>query len=81
MGVITHGGLVLGLLKSLWKRRASSSRMATPLPLESAPYDNHCVTRTHTKNMHKYRIFNSNKQGRIKWIELTGQTVHTHFDI
>lgn len=43
-GIVTHSGLVLELLKSFWKRRASSSKMVTPLALESAPYDSHCVT-------------------------------------
>lgn len=47
-GIKTHSGLVLGLLKSFWNRRANSNRMVTPLPLESAPYDSHCVT-------HKYK--------------------------
>ncbi len=54
---VTHGGLVLGLLKSFWKRRANSSRMVTPLPLESAPYEDHCVTYKY-KHMHKHKLFN-----------------------
>lgn len=52
---VTHGGLVLGLLKSFWKRRANSSRMVTPLPLESAPYEDHCVTHKY-KHMHEHSI-------------------------